>query len=146
MNGKYDSKNTGPRQSPSHPPSRFERETLHRMKQMCAASADENGFVMNYDEAYNLTKETYGGSMQITEDFKITNWQAASHLYHGKGVGVNPEDFGISQTELDKIREGGFINFTGITITKNYQRKKLFWNTLLNKFLFLCIQRRILFL
>ncbi len=41
--------------------------------------------------------------MQITEDLKITDWQAASHLYHGKGVGVNPEDFGIIQTELDKI-------------------------------------------
>ena len=28
------------------------------MKQMCAASANENGFVMNSDEAYNLIKET----------------------------------------------------------------------------------------
>lgn len=69
--GKYDSKNAGNPQYRSDPPSRFERETLHTMKQMCAASADENGFVMNYYEAYNLIKETYGGSMQITEDCKI---------------------------------------------------------------------------
>jgi hypothetical protein len=73
FSGKYDSKNAGNGQCLSHPPSRFERETLHTMKQMCAASADENGFVMNYDEAYNLIKETYGGSMQITEDCKITD-------------------------------------------------------------------------
>ena len=47
------------------------------MKQMYAASADENGFVINYDEAYNLIKETYGSSMKITEDCKITDWQGA---------------------------------------------------------------------
>ncbi len=104
-NGKYDSRNAG------NPPSRFERETLDRMNQMCAASADENSFVMSYDEAYNLVKETYSVSMQVTEDFKITDWQAASHLYHGKGVGVNPEDFGITQAELIKIQDEGFIKY-----------------------------------
>ena len=41
--------------------------------------------------------------MQVTEDFKITDWQAASHLYHGKGVNVNLEDFGTTQAELIKI-------------------------------------------
>lgn len=59
---------------------------------------------MNYDEAYNLIKETYGGSMQITEDCKIIDWQAALHLYHVKEVDVNPEDFGIIQDE-------GFIKY-----------------------------------
>ena len=110
LNGKYDSKNAGNGQCLSHPPSRFEQETLDRMK-LCAASANENGFVMSYDEAYNLVKETYSGSMQVTEDFKITDWQAASHLYHGKGVGVNPEDFGITQAELIKIQDEGFIKY-----------------------------------
>ena len=52
-------------------------------KQMCHASADENGFVMSYDEAVKLLQETYRGSMQVTEDFRIGDWQAASHLYHG---------------------------------------------------------------
>jgi hypothetical protein len=41
---------------------------------MCAASADENGFVMDYDTAYNLIEETYSGSMQITEDCKISEF------------------------------------------------------------------------
>lgn len=109
--GKYDSRNAGNPQCQSNLPSRFEQETLDRMKQMCAASADENGFVTSYDEAYNLVKETYSGSMQVTEDFKITDWKAASHLYHGKGVGVNPEDFSITQAELIKIQDEGFIKY-----------------------------------
>jgi phage-related tail protein len=49
--------------------------------------------------------------MQVTENFKITDWQAASHLYHGNGVGVNPEDFGITQAELIKIQDEGFIKY-----------------------------------
>ena len=111
LNGKYDSRNAGNPQCQLDPPSRFEQETLNKMKQMCCTSADENGFVMSYDEAYNLVKETYSGSMQVTEDCKITDWQAASHLYHGKGVGVNPEDFGITQAELIKIQDEGFIKY-----------------------------------
>ncbi len=80
------------------------------MKQMCAASADENGFVMSYDEAVKLLQETYSGSMQVTEDLRIGDWQAASHLYHGNGVGVDPAAFGMTQAELDKLRDG-FINY-----------------------------------
>ena len=73
LSGKYDSKNAGNGQCISHPPSRFERETFNTIKQMCAAGGDENDFVMIYDEAYNLVKETYSGSMQVTENFKITD-------------------------------------------------------------------------
>jgi len=42
----------------------FSKVYTHTMKQMCAASADDNGFVMSYDEAYNLVKETYSDSIQ----------------------------------------------------------------------------------
>lgn len=82
LSGKYDSKNAGNGQCLSHPPSRFERETLHKMKQMCAASADENGFVMSRDEALKLVSDTYRGSTQITEDCKVTDWQIAKKAYH----------------------------------------------------------------
>ena len=74
-------------------------------------SEDENEFVMSYDEAYDLVAKTYSGSMQVTENFAITDWQAVKHIYHGKGVNVNPEDFGITQAELNKIRNGGFIEY-----------------------------------
>jgi len=59
----------------------------------------------------NLALQLNNGSMQVTEDFKITDWQAASHLYHGKGVGINPEGFGITQAELIKIQDEGFIKY-----------------------------------
>ena len=65
---------------------------------------------MSHDEAVKLLQETYRGSMQVTKDFRIGDWQAASHLYHGNGVGVDPGAFGMSQAELDKLR-GGFINY-----------------------------------
>jgi hypothetical protein len=108
--GKYDSKSAGHEQCLSHPPSRFERETLSTMKRMCISSADENGFVMSYDEAVKLLQETYSGSMQVTEDLRIGDWQAASHLYHANGVSVDPAAFGMTQAELGKLRDG-FINY-----------------------------------
>lgn len=111
LSGKYDFRNVGNDQCLSHPPSRFEQKTLHTIKQMCTASADENGFVMNYDEVYNLIKKTYSSSMQVTENFKITDWQAASHIYHGKRVNVNLKDFGITQAELIKIQDEVFIKY-----------------------------------
>jgi hypothetical protein len=111
--GKYDSRNAG--QCPSNPPSRFERETLHRMKQMCAASADENGFVMSYDEAYNLIKETYDGSMQVTEDCKITDWQGAKKAYHfQKGFDIDLGKYqNISKEDLLTLQktDGGLIPY-----------------------------------
>ena len=111
--GKYDSRNAG--QCPSNPPSRFERETLHRMKQMCAASADENGFVMSYDEAIKLLQETYSGSMQITEDCKITDWQGAKKAYHfQKGFGIDLGKYeNISKENLVTLQntDGGLIPY-----------------------------------
>jgi hypothetical protein len=77
---------------------------------VCAASANENGFVTSYDEAIKLLQETYRGSMQVTKDLRISTWQAASHLYHGNGVGVDPASFGMTQDELNKLRNG-FINY-----------------------------------
>lgn len=113
--GKYDSKNAGNGQCLSHLPSRFERETLHRMKQICADSADENGFVMNYDEAYNLIRETYGGSMKITEDCKITDWQCLKKSYHfQKGFGIDLGKYqNINKEDLVTLQntEGGLIPY-----------------------------------
>ena len=115
LSGKYDSRNAGNPQCQSNPPSRFERETLYRMKQMCAASADENGFVMNYDEAHDLIKETYGGSMQITEDCKITDWQGAKKAYHfQKGFGIDLGKYqNISKEDLVSLQntDGGLIPY-----------------------------------
>lgn len=74
-------------------------------------SDSENELVMSYAEAYNLIKKTYSGSMQITEGCWCSDWQAAKKIYHAKGLGVNPEDYGISQAELRKIQTGGLIKY-----------------------------------
>lgn len=85
MNGKYDHRH---QKSFSQPPSQFERDTLQPMKKMCAASRDENGFVMSYDEAYNLIKENSSGSMQITEDFKIGDWQTLKYIFDNVNIKI----------------------------------------------------------
>lgn len=109
LSGKYDSRNPGNPQCPSNPASRFERETLHAVKQICDASADENGFVMSYEDAYNLVKETYPGYFEVNESCRITEWQAAKHIYHSNGMGINPVDYGFTQQELERIRgEAGY--------------------------------------
>ena len=66
--------------------------------------ADKNGFVMSYEEAYNLVAETYPGYVQVDENCKITYWQAATHMYHANGMGVDSSKYGFTQQELEKIR------------------------------------------
>lgn len=73
LSGKYDPDPGNP-QCPSNPASRFERETLYVVKQICDASADENGFVMSYEDAYNLVKETYPGYLEVNESCRVTEW------------------------------------------------------------------------
>lgn len=115
LSGKYDSRNVGNGQCLSHPPSRFERDTLHTMKQMCAASADENGFVMSRDEALKLVSDTYSGSTQITEDCKVTDWQIAKKAYHfHKGFNMdldNYDNFGKEDLVNLQNTEGGLITY-----------------------------------
>ena len=73
LNGKYKSKNVVNGHCLPHPPSRFELETLHRIKQMCADLADENESVMSYKDAYNLITETYPGCfcLEVSKNCKI---------------------------------------------------------------------------
>ena len=66
--------------------------------------ADENGFVMSYEDAYNLVAETYPGYLEVDESCKITDWQAAKHIYHANGMGVDISKYNFTQQELDKIR------------------------------------------
>lgn len=74
--------------------------------EMCPSPkmADENGFVMSYEEAYNLVEETYSEYMQVDENCKISDWQAAKHMYNVSGMGVDPAKYGFTQQELDRIR------------------------------------------
>lgn len=59
---------------------------------LCPAMADQNGFVMSYEDAYNLVAETYSGYLQVKKSCKITDCQAAKHIYHANGMGIYPAD------------------------------------------------------
>ena len=62
LNGKYDRK---PMQHTSYKSSRFELQMAGVNDNMCPglAMADENGFVMSYQEAHNLVAETYPANL-----------------------------------------------------------------------------------
>ena len=108
LNGKYDHKPMG---HINYKSSKFELEMAGVNDIMCPGMtmADENGFVMSYEDAYDLVAETYPGYLEVDESWKITDWQAAKHLYHAKGMGINPADYGFTQQELERIRgEAGY--------------------------------------
>jgi len=111
INGNYDNKSMPPI---SYKSSQFELEMAGISDEMCPGSemADENGFVMSYDEAYNLVAETYPGYMQVDENCKITDWQAVKHIYHANGMGVDLSKYGFTQKQLNKIR--GESRYKGI--------------------------------
>jgi hypothetical protein len=103
LNHKYDRKPMG---HISYKSSRFELEMAGVRDNMCPglSMADENGFVMSYDEAKNLVAETYPGYLEVNECYKITDWQAAKHIYHAKRMGIDPADYDFTQQELERIR------------------------------------------
>ena len=103
LNGRYDRK---PMQHTSYKSSKFQLEMAGVTDEMCPGPemADENGYVMSYEEARNLVAETYPGYMQVDENCKITDWQAAKHIYHSSGMGVDISKYGFTQQELNKIR------------------------------------------
>ena len=59
--------------------------------------ADENGYVMSYEEARNLVAETYPDYMQVDENCKITDCQTAKHMYHSSGMGIDISKYGFTQ-------------------------------------------------
>jgi hypothetical protein len=67
----------------------------------------QSQYVMTKQEALELLAETYPGQMKVTANERITDWQAVKHLYHAKGVGINPEIYGITQKQLMEIGKPG---------------------------------------
>lgn len=69
-------------------------------------------YVMTKREALELIAKTYPGQMEVTANERITDWQAAKHLYHAKGVGVDPEMYGMTQEQLMEIgKPGGLTEY-----------------------------------
>lgn len=67
----------------------------------------QSEYVMTKPEALELIAKTYPGQIEVTANERITDWQAAKHLYHARGVGVDPEMYGITQEQLMEIGKPG---------------------------------------
>lgn len=78
----------------------------------------QSQYVMTEQQALNLIAKAYPGEIKVTDNEKITYWQAAKHIYHGKGVGVDPEMYGMTQKQLMEIsKRGGLTAY----VRKGYQ-------------------------
>jgi hypothetical protein len=75
-------------------------------------SENKDQFVMSKQEALNLLDNTYTGSKIISETEKISDWQMAKKVYHLNGLGVNPQEYGMSKAEVNSIRKDGLVKYT----------------------------------
>jgi hypothetical protein len=75
-------------------------------------SENKDQFVMSKQEALNLLDNTFTGSKIISETEKISDWQMAKKVYHLNGLGVNPEEYGMSKAEVNSIRKDGLVKYT----------------------------------
>jgi hypothetical protein len=72
-------------------------------------SENKDQFSMSKQEALNLLDNTFTGSKIISETEKVSDWQMAKKVYHLNGLGINPEEYGMSKAELDSIRDDGLV-------------------------------------
>ena len=73
---------------------------------------NQEKFVRSKQEALNILDKTYTGSKKISETEKISDWQMAKKVYHLNGLGVDPEEYGMSKDELNAIRKDGLVKYT----------------------------------
>jgi hypothetical protein len=73
---------------------------------------NQEKFVMSKQEALNVLDNTFTGSKIISETEKISDWQMAKKVYHLNGLGVNPEEYGMSKAEVNSIRKDGLVKYT----------------------------------
>jgi transposase InsO family protein len=55
----------------------------------------------------NALEQTNENIQEFQDEFredKITDWQAAKHIYHANGMGIDLVDYDFTQQELDRIR------------------------------------------
>ena len=81
---------------------------------MCPSLPDENGFIKSYEDAFNLIKETYPDTLEISEGCHMTNWQAAKKIYHCLTFGIELDKYsGFDETDRLKLQQakGRFIPY-----------------------------------
>ena len=68
-------------------------------------------FVMSETEAKAKVEDYYSGQIQVSETEVVTELRAAQKSYHASQLGVNPEDYGVSQKDLQIINEIGLYKY-----------------------------------
>lgn len=108
--GKYGKRGIDPRPGPSSFKvcSRFDQETADTLKRFMSDVVDDsNNFVMSWDDAYHLIAEHCEGSLEILGEFEMEYWQICKKSYHGINFGVDPVDYGMTQSQLEEINKQG---------------------------------------
>jgi hypothetical protein len=85
-------------------------------------------FVMTRDEALKLIGETYTGQLEITDNKRFSDWQAAKKIYHASDFGINPEDYGMTKYNIMRLNRIGLTKYVReghplppIKLVKDYQ-------------------------
>jgi hypothetical protein len=85
-------------------------------------------FVMTRDEALKLIEETYPGQLEITDNKRFSDWQAAKKIYHASDFGINPEDYGMTKYNIMRLNHIGLTKYVReghplppIKLVKDYQ-------------------------
>jgi len=85
-------------------------------------------FVMTRDEALKLIEETYPGQLEITDNKRFSDWQAAKKIYHASDFGINPEDYGMTKYNIMRLNCIGLTKYVRegrplppIKLVKDYQ-------------------------
>lgn len=68
-------------------------------------------FIMTHEEAQQKVNEKYSGKMEIEGDYFISDRKAAEKIYHAPHLGINSEDFGMTDNDLARIQQIGLKNY-----------------------------------
>jgi hypothetical protein len=83
--------------------SRFDQKTADTVKRFMSDVVDDsNNFVMSWDDAYDLITKHCEGSLEILGEFEMEYWQICKKSYHGINFGVDPVDYGMTQSQMER--------------------------------------------
>lgn len=70
-------------------------------------------FVMSAEEAQARIDEAYPGAMQMSSKSNtyVSDVKAAGKIYHASQLGVNPEKYGVTNEQLQRISQIGIHNY-----------------------------------
>ena len=70
-------------------------------------------FIMTKDEALKILIKSYSGQLEIRDNERISDWQAAKKIYHAIDFGINPEDkiYGMTKDNILRLQKIGLTKY-----------------------------------